>query len=150
MIYGCCFLAANTFQDIGLLRQQHANPYYSDAILHFFKATDWVKNNTPSDCRIVSVNAPVAANFCGRWCVSFPWVKNPKVILDFLYKINAGYLIVSPLIHQEQRFLNTVIDKNGPIFEKMFSSGEAFVYRIDRDRLVRQIALKDRIGTDRI
>lgn len=100
---------------------------------------DWIKNNTKKESKMVSVLAAWVALLAERRCVSFPWVPDQAVILEFLEAVGAEYLIVSPGHHNEQRFLIPVINDNLAVFLKIFQTGAANVYEINQTELKKRL-----------
>jgi 4-amino-4-deoxy-L-arabinose transferase-like glycosyltransferase len=136
LVLFCGFLVfSNLRVDFGIIRSQHAEPYYSPEMQQLMDVTQWVQKNTEKDARIVSVNAPVVAFFAERWCVSFPWMDDHTVILRMLKKVGAKYLIVGPQLHDEQKYLMPIVKDNPSIFQLRYSKGETFVYEVENSTL---------------
>jgi hypothetical protein len=132
----CCFLGfSNLKDDFRIIRSQHTNPYYSSEIQQLMDVTQWVRQNTDKDTRIVSVNAPVVAFFGQRWCVSFPWVDDQFVILKMLEKVGAKYVIISPQLHDEQNYLIPILRDNPSIFQLRYAKAETSVFEVEEEAL---------------
>jgi hypothetical protein len=136
LVLFCGFLVLSNLRvDFGIIRLQHHEPYYSPEMQQLMDVTQWVRQNTEQDTRIVSVNAPVVAFFAQRWCVSFPWVCDQAVILGMLQKVGAKYLIVGPQLHDEQRYLIPIVKDHPAIFQQRYSNGATLVYELENSRL---------------
>jgi 4-amino-4-deoxy-L-arabinose transferase-like glycosyltransferase len=127
----------NLARDFKLVASIHSAPFYttSTGSMHnknFIDCIEWVKNNTSSDSRIISVQAPWVVLLAERWCVSFPWVNEEKIVLDFIKNIDACYIIVAPLIPDRQHYILPVIKNHEEEFREVYKSGDAKVYLINK------------------
>lgn len=140
-LYVAFFSVSSAIRNIHIIRDQHTQPYHNKHYSDFFKSIDWVKVNTSPDARIVSTTAPICAYFSGRWCVSFPRIKNADILLSYLYKIKCDYLIMNSLESIEVPYLKPVIEANPEIFVNKFKTGYGNIYRIDRKKLGSKLSL---------
>jgi hypothetical protein len=141
VIITCCvlvflgvYISFNSFQNYKIVKNQRSisnfySPYASDLIT----TAGWMKNNIPGNVRVVSVMAPVASMVSNRWCVSFPRIKDPDRLMAYLNQIKSDYLIVCPAWEHEDQYLKLIIDSYPSHFKKLFTRGEASVYRIERN-----------------
>jgi len=134
-IFVIYFICSNLLIDIEIVKSQHRTPFYSERDQNFMNSIDWVKNNTSKESKIISVHSPVVVFLSGKWSVTFPWIEDQYMLLDFFSKVEAEYLILSPAQGNNQSYLLPLIEDNPPLFQLLYSSGEAKVYQINRSIL---------------
>jgi hypothetical protein len=126
---------ANLIDDVAVIRSQHAEPYYDADMGHLLDAAAWIKDQTKPDARIVSVWAPIVGYFGQRWCISYPETTNNVVILKTLDKLQAQFLVVSPISTHSEELLIPMVKENSPIFRPLYQKDSTVIYEIDRPRL---------------
>ncbi len=145
-VAGTCFVGyfvlANLTIDLRIVAAQRREPFYQNdspssipAIQSFFNVVDWVRTNTPPDVRVSSVMAPWVVLRTERWCVTYPWVKNPQTILSFFQKVGIEYLILAPSWRQKDKLATALIDAYPKLFTEVVRDGDARAYRIDKEHL---------------
>lgn len=138
LIIACCvlvfmgvYISFNSFQNYKIVKNQRSViNYYSPYASDLMTTAGWLKNNVPGDVRVVSVMAPVASMVSDRWCVSFPRIKDPDLLMAYLNQIKSDYLIVCPAWEHEDQYLKLIIDSYPSHFKKLFTRGNATVYEM--------------------
>ncbi|MFP4681686.1 MAG: hypothetical protein ACLFQB_14535 [Chitinispirillaceae bacterium] len=139
-VFCIVYMVLNSVHNYRTIKNQHRADYYSNHMDNFFSSTEWIKDNIEENARIVSVLAPVNAYFSRRWTVSFPRVEDERQILVFLKKIHGDYVLVNPSHAQEEKYLQAVIGNYPHLFSSVHRTGEAVVYRIDREKLAIEVS----------
>lgn len=129
------FIGSNIFADVKIVMSQHNTPFYSEEVQNYRDTVFWLKDNTSKESKIIGIRPPNMVLLSGRWCVSFPWVKDQYMILDFINRIEAEYIFVSPATLNKQRFMLPVLTDNPNLFQLLYSKGEAKVYQVKRNLL---------------
>jgi len=129
------FIGSNIFTDVKIVMSQHKTPFYSEEVQNYRDAIFWLKDNTSKESKIIGIRPPNVVLLSGRWCVSFPWVKDQYMILDFINRVEAEYIFVSPATLNKQRFMLPVLTDNPNLFQLLYSKGEAKVYQVKRNLL---------------
>jgi hypothetical protein len=138
-VAGFCilYMSDNSLQNGKIIKRQRAVNFYSNYASSFFSVSSWLKENTPKEARVVSVLAPVASMVSDRWCVSFPRIKDPNRIINFLKEIRGEYLIVCPAYGHEEDYLLMVINSYPSCFQQIYNQGDAVIFKVNQEKIVK-------------
>jgi hypothetical protein len=136
LIYGLALLLLFiTVKNIYGYRELMEN--YPPDWANYFKAAEWVKNNTPKDCIIADRKSGLFRTASQRECIGFPIVTDPDVIIKSFYDNKVDYVIVPsiPYAFSIIECLIPAVSKNINKFQTVFFVDNPPTYVLKFNRL---------------
>jgi hypothetical protein len=96
---------------------------------------NYIKENTGERDVFIFEKPRVLALFTGRRASAYHRPKDDKDLWNYLYEINAGYVIVNEVFHSDEEFLGRLVERHKDRFREVYSNLDFKVYKIREDAL---------------
>lgn len=120
----------NWGSDVGIIRAEHAKPYYTGSVANFLDAVNWVRENTAPESVIVSGRSPWVYMLSDRKTFTPPWVEDAGEVMASITRNEVDYVISSPALHS-YTFLSLALKENPERFVKIHEIGDCIVYGVE-------------------